>query len=686
MVGHTKIRRLVSLFASVCSFVCMASAQAEDAAAPIYETIVKADRDAFVSRKDEGASVAVITRNRTARSGETMEQLVSELPGVAVTRYGGIGALATVSVRGSTPNQVQVYVDDIPLNLATGGGVDLGFIPVFSMQRLELFKGSSPVAFGSSGMGGVMSVSTQTPDHNSVHGSLGAGSWGDQRLAVSGSYAGARVRAFAAVSAMRWDGNFTYANNNGTAFDVTDDVTTIRGNNDLSQQDVVTRVVFPLGEQRTLSLAASLTDRDQGVPGGRLRQSQQARLGLGRQTAQVVYNSAGDLGANSRIHANIYVLHMSQRFRDLLGEVASAPTDSNDQHWAVGNTWRLHRAFNETFRLRGVLDFRHEQFSPNDAQKQTPSGPPGTRTFGAVGLEPSLWFARSRVEITPSARLEVSRDVLTSRNMFTNEPSASAPHTSFYPVLRASITQHPSDNVGLRVNVGRYVRAPSTTERYGNTGFIVPNPAIDPERGLNMDVGARFSFERKAFGLCADSALFASWVEDLIQFQLSGQGQARASNVGDARVGGAEAAVSATIFGHLRLFTQATYTRAIDTSGVASRDGNQLPLRPRARAYTRPELINVPLGMGLQAGIYSDLDYTAGNYIDPANLQQIPARLLWGAGAQVAHPPSGVRAVLSATNLTNASIFDLTGFPLPGRAVFMTLEWSHVSSPPITTL
>jgi hypothetical protein len=54
---------------------------------------------------------------------------------------------------------------------------------------------------------------------------------------------------------------------------------------------------------------------------------------------------------------------------------------------------------------------------------------------------------------------------------------------------------------------------------------------------------------------------------------------------------------------------------------------------------------------------------------------------LWGAGAHVEHEALGVRAILSATNLTNASIFDLTGFPLPGRAVFVTLEWAKALAP-----
>jgi len=666
----------ILLFAGawLCAFVPVV--KADDSVPPIYETVVNARAATFFSAKDEAASAVVVTSNRTARSGETVEQIVSELPGVAVTRYGGPGALSTISIRGSTPSQVQVYVDDIPLNLATGGGVDIGFIPIWGMERLELFKGSSPIAFGATGIGGLLHVATQSPEENTIRGAIGVGSWGTQNLAVSGSYLLPSVRASVSLSASKWLGNFRFEDNMGTNFDPTDDRATTRSNNDLAQQDGVARLVFPLGENRSISVISSFDNRDQGVPGLALFQATQTRLHLGRQTTQLAYASQGDLGPASRVRANAYVLHMTQAFSDPLGEIAASPSNTDDTHLAFGSTWRAGLAPTQWLRLKGVLDLRHESFVPRDSFKNTPSGPPGTRDFIALGIEPSAWIKNAQLEITPSARLEVSRDVLTVRNAFTTIPSATDPRTSFLPVLRLSATHQATEGIGLRTNVSRYVRAPSTTERYGNTGFIVANPSLDPETGINADAGARFSFERRSFSMCADAALFASWVSDLIQFQQNSQGQARASNIGKARIAGGELAVGLTAFKHLKLTAQTTYTDAIDTSDIASRSGKQLPLRPRTRIYGRPEIADISLGAGLRSSIYGDVDFTSGNYRDPANLVKVPSRLLLGAGASVSHSKSGIRLIFSASNLTNAFTFDLTGFPLPGRSLFMTLDWA----------
>ncbi|MCG5053529.1 MAG: TonB-dependent receptor [Myxococcales bacterium] len=206
-----------------------------------------------------------------------------------------------------------------------------------------------------------------------------------------------------------------------------------------------------------------------------------------------------------------------------------------------------------------------------------------------------------------------------------------------------------------------------------------PNPLLRPETGTNADVGVRLHFERRRLAIDTDTAFFVAWAEDLIQFQQNARGQARAANVGAARIQGLETAASLRFGPHLRMAAQVTLTRAVDSSDAAARVGKQLPFRPQARAYLRPELRELRLPFALRCGVYADVDFTAGNYRDPANVVRVPKRLLFGAGASLAHDDSGVRLVASAVNLTNTPALDLAGFPLPGRSLFFTLEWT---SPP----
>src|SRR5439155_8855741 len=148
------------------------------AEAQTYETVVVAPRPAQQPLEDEAASASVITSDRTPRSGETLPQLLSELPGVSVTRLGGLGAMATLSLRGSAPNQVAVYVDGVPLNSATWGSVDIGSLPVADIERIEVYRGMSPTSFGGSAMGGIVSLTSRAPNATGSAAYAGGGVFG----------------------------------------------------------------------------------------------------------------------------------------------------------------------------------------------------------------------------------------------------------------------------------------------------------------------------------------------------------------------------------------------------------------------------------------------------------------------------------------------------------------------------
>ncbi|MCB1321660.1 MAG: Plug domain-containing protein, partial [Leptospiraceae bacterium] len=47
-----------------------------------------------------------------------LDEMIERNSGVRVRRYGGLGSYSTISIRGSNANQVNVYLDGIPLNNA----------------------------------------------------------------------------------------------------------------------------------------------------------------------------------------------------------------------------------------------------------------------------------------------------------------------------------------------------------------------------------------------------------------------------------------------------------------------------------------------------------------------------------------------------------------------------------------
>jgi len=671
-----RFETLIALLACGGAELCPAAVRGQPDEAPIYETIVTTTPASTEDpREDRAASAAVITADRTPRAAESVTQILSEQSGVSVTRLGGMGSTATISLRGSTPNQVLIYVDGVPLNTATGGGVDLGAIPLGDVERIEIYRGMSPIAFGASAIGGVASLSTVVPKDNRVDVEAGGGSFGTYYGSARGTWNHGRLHIYAGAHALTSDGDFPFLNQ-VTKFNPDDDPADRRHNNDLHQIDGMVRAAVDLGGDRRLRASIMVFDRDQGVPGPVTLANPVVRLGTLRATGILSFDSNEDLGPGGRLTAMVYGNYLFTHYADPYHQISAAETNARDHTHTAGGTLHWKRPALPWLTLAGVLDARYDRFSPSDAAI---TGAPGTRLFGAAGLEGDFWAQPLRLDIIASLRLEAAREQSSGRDNFNNLlPTSPAVHRVL-PIVRIAFIEEVAPWLCLRANVGRYARLPSLIELYGNNGFLVGNAGLRPESGFNADFGPHLSWKQATSALTWSTAGFASLVSDLITYQYGGL-RARAQNLGSARILGVESSVTVELGRHARLVATATLTDSRNTTPVDAQYGRQLPLRPRYRFYARPEWRGVSLGPHASLGLYADVDMTAGNFRDLPNTDAVPSRLIFGAGLY-AKLPGNFRLRASGLNLAHSTIYDLTNYPLPGREVYLTLAWASANNP-----
>ena len=237
----------------------------------------------------------------------------------------------------------------------------------------------------------------------------------------------------------------------------------------------------------------------------------------------------------------------------------------------------------------------------------------------------------------------------------------------------------------LHLNLSRSARLPSLFELFGNTGAVVGDPSLAPETGRQLDLGAihEATWLPEGNRLRLEAFLFASEVEELIQFVQNAQGVAIAENVDSASLRGAELGALADLLGHLRARSSLTRLHTENTGDVAARRGKRLPSRPRWQAYQRLTLYTRLGGDVLtEVGASGDLEYVSGNVLDNANLVQVPERWIWGAGAYAQGWRRQLRADVTLRNLTSNTIQDLAGYPLPGFSVMATLRYTPTPGDP----
>jgi outer membrane receptor protein involved in Fe transport len=651
---------------------------AQSADAPLFETVVlAAPIAAETPREDSAASCSVITQDRTPRAAESVPQVLSEQAGAVVTRLGGMGSTATVSLRGSTANQVLIYVDGVPFNTATGGGVDLGAIPIGDVERIEIYRGMSPIGFGASAIGGVVSITTAMPKDNRADVEAGGGSFGTYFGGARASWNRGRFHLYSGLHALTSDGDFPYVNTQGLTLPTSDGKVVRRRNNDLRQFDGTMRTVLDLPGDRRLSTSILFFDRTQGLPFVASLANPTARLGTVRTTGILAYESNQDLGPGGRLRAMAYGNYDLTHFEDLDHQIVASRTDTRDRTYTLGGTLDWRRVTRPWLALSGVFDARFDRFRPSDAVS---SGAPATRLFGATGVESDFWMQPIRFDVIASLRLEAAREETSGRDYFDRFLPTSGPVKHVLPIARLSLVKEVAGWLTLRANGGRYARLPSTIELYGNTGYLLDNPALRPEKGFNADAGPVVSWQRGTNRIRWSTSLFASLVSDLIQYQYLG-GRARADNLGSARILGVESEATLEFVRHARVVAAGTFTDARDTSPAEAQNGKQLPLRPRYRFYARPEWRAVQIGTHVALGFYAELDTTAGNYRNVTNMDRVAARFLIGAGAY-AELPGHFSLRISGQNLGNSPINDFANFPLPGREIYLTIAWSSADNKP----
>jgi hemoglobin/transferrin/lactoferrin receptor protein len=110
-------------------------------------------------------AITIITNKHTTRLlARTTPELLFNQNGVFIqkTNHGG----GSPFLRGLTGNQLLLLVDGIRLNNATtrfGPNQYLNTIDLFSIQKVEILRGSGSVAYGSDAQGGVIQILTKEP-------------------------------------------------------------------------------------------------------------------------------------------------------------------------------------------------------------------------------------------------------------------------------------------------------------------------------------------------------------------------------------------------------------------------------------------------------------------------------------------------------------------------------------------
>lgn len=620
-------------------FVPLAGAAEDPPPVELDEIVVRLPKSE--AGEDPTASATIVEADRFAGEAKGVAELVATAPGVAVNDYGGLGQLATASIRGSTADGVLVLLDGLPLNSAFGGGVDLSTIPRHWIDRIEVVRGPEGARYGAGSLGGVLNVVTRRPEAGRWAAELAGGSFETFSASADGAAGGTGWTLLAAAAADTTGGRFHFEHDatRNVPGDTTDEV---RAHNGARRGAGLLKLDVALGGARLDGLL-QLGGGHRDIPPARdaLASTEDRWQEDGRAVAMLRLSGLSprpNLFLSTRVHGRLDRLDV---------RTLDAPAEQRGAAAGIATEAAL---------LLGGSVLTASLEAGGETLEDAGTGSRDRGSFAAT-LAGEAALAGGRVRIAPALRA----DRVGAFEGWSAKLGGSA---------------RLADAVKLRASAGRTFRAPGFAELFLRQGLVRPNPNLDPEEGLGGDAAVVLE-GRRGF---ASAGAYATLYRDLILYDRVSMGFLQPRNMGRAVVSGVELeAATAPARALLGLALSGSYTLLVSRNlrGAEEELGKWLPHRARHRLFARAAVSPGPVTAHLEA------HWIGRQYEDTWNVKVIPSSLLFNAGGAVRLPTRlPVALALELRNvLDDRSLVDAIGNPLPGRTVMLTVRAGATALP-----
>jgi len=655
----SKQAALILLALAAAASLATGPAEAQEQPLTVEKVVVTATRIAgtILASPDH---VTVVDEEQLAGAVSVAEAL-ERVAGVSVADNGAVGAVQSVSIRGSAAGQVLVLVDGVRLNDSRQGAPDLSQVPVDNSERSESVRGGTSALYGADAVAGVVNIITkdkaeerfrlsllngsylprsaiQAPDDGSAQTSVGANYLDlvdTQRIAAQLS------RALGALAVLA-TGSFTRANNGFTW-------------NDEQYVGDIRRIEAPLLEvDGSLSLVA---------PAGQGRLGLKGRIGyssfqppvvntgwlpsdavqeISSLQAQAFYRT-DRLGSSSlSLDSQLFYKYSRLTYVDPINLFDSALADH-----------RLHTIGLDVSQRLAALGWLELVYGGNLLYDGAASTLFGTksRLSGGAFLEAPL-YPLAWLTVTPMLRYD----------LYTDFPAS--------VTWKLAVVAALSEKASLKASAARSYRAPTLNDLYWDQSWAVGNPDLLPETGYTGELGITVASD----GVEANVFAFARYLLNGMEWDWSVY-PGTPINIGEALFPGVEATASLRLLPGLQLSAGYTFLYSFVLEYASFSGPVTYTFADDKRARYAP-VHKANLGVSFQRGprqLGAQAEYVGERFAEEANTVTLEPYVLLNADARWQVNPH-LDLTLAGKNLLNQAYQTVNDSLMPPLSIWVGAE------------
>lgn len=636
--------------------------------------------------------------------------ILNQLPGVRIRQEGGAGSDANIMLNGIDGKGVKIFIDGVPVYLL-GAGYSLNTLSPSIIDRIEIYKGTIPVEFGSDALGGVINVVSRYGNADFADLSYSYGSWNTHEASLNARKKfGPDGKYF-----VNLDGFYNYSDNNYWMDDVEVLVPNDPNNNtergrarrfNDQFESALARLQTGIrnikwADELMLMASYSHIDREwqhgirAEIPWGEPTSTQDSK---NASISWKKYSKADKWSASimaGYTHDELHFVDTARRtyfwdqnFIPKTNGGETALYSNGTSPVLTTKTWFGRESFSYSLDSRHELNLTalltHDELTilnevlPQEDQEGLLPAQKLLKNY--VGLAMASKLLEGKLTNTVSVKHFYTRS---SGITFDNRIVGPRETNEFSIFGYGDVVQY-RFNPRLVMNLGYEftVRQPDDEEIFGNYLTVAPNPNLDAEKSHNVNLGVEYSTAKSRFN--AGTTLFYRNTSDRIFLNAVTFGLARYENLLSTRALGAEFHADYLILKGLKASFNATYQDI--TLQETSPQGN-IPNR-----YLGARIPNTPYLFGNGRLSYSKKIEQLGNgritlgydfnYVHEFFLtwaedgraetkDVIPTQTLHNVNLSWMAPKDRWSIGLECRNLTDDRAFDNFSVQRPGRSFFI---------------
>lgn len=608
--GRTSWKILLAMLAGVVFYLSGAGCIWATDVFDLGEVVITATRIPHLLKNTPGSLTVISEEKIQSSRAKNLGELLEEVAGVIIRNY-GLHGMTSISLRGSSSEQVLIMIDGRPLNLASSGDIDLSLFSLEHIKQIEVARGPFSSLYGSGALGGVVNILTKSPEDSPVtrmsiaHGSFDSTSYDlfhSSGTGISGYLLNARKSssegylANSGRESLNVDGKITYG---------------------------------------SLVLSGGYIQTDRELPGSldwhTLNASQKDRQNWLALTNQWKWGT-------SNLSFKAFLNQAEIVYEDSDWEQKDTTTNKtygvDFQHVLPGN---------QTHNI--IWGFSLEKSEVNAIEAGGTSKIGGKRFVDVGAL-----YVQDEITAFPNLML-VAGARYDEHSVYGSQVSP-----------KLSFLYDAGEFTTVRASWGRAFRSPTVNDLYWQEDWgwgtgLFGNPDLLPEKSSGYEIGVEHVFSPQAL---ARVTLFTSDIDNLITWTETEPWRWEAQNVDTASIKGWESEIRLEPWKKLSLLLSYTYLEAKDTKEFQSKS---LPYRPENKFSW-----NLEYKLQENLYVYVEGKLVGDRYTNRENTEKLPAYSLLG-GRITYKPTQRIETFIKVENILDERYEDMNGYPMPGTTV-----------------